>query len=127
MNKPKILLVDDDVVSNFLFEKYIKELGKDVRIDVALNGKDGIRYLHECEDKFPALIFLDINMPMVNGFEFLEKYESEGFAGRSRIIMYTTSSEGVDEEKAYKYKDVKGFLTKPVQKDIILNTIDRLL
>ena len=80
MDKPLklILLVDDDEATNFLHKIMINDAGCAQGIHVAKNGKEAIEYLtNAIEGKYPQpdLIFLDINMPVMNGWEFLDEFE----------------------------------------------------
>jgi CheY-like chemotaxis protein len=80
---------------------------------------EALEYLLQADQSQPDLIFLDINMPGLDGWEFLERYK-ENFphpADRSRIFMLTTSINARDEQKAKATQVVTGFLKKPLDPD----------
>lgn len=112
-----ILLVDDDIPTNFLHERLIKDLTK--KVYVARTGLEAIEFLQTTINGHypsPTVIFLDINMPVMNGWEFLEKYEElpEAQKANTVIIMLTTSLNIDDQLRAKKIPAVEGFVTKPL-------------
>jgi CheY-like chemotaxis protein len=116
-----IMLVDDDSTTNFMNELLIQEMGITREVVIAKNGQEALDKVEaHCggEGKCPELILLDINMPVLNGFDFLEAYEKRNFKGREAtvIIMLTTSLNPQDLEKVKPYK-VAGFLNKPLKEN----------
>ena len=109
-----ILLVDDDEISNYITSNTIVRNYKSINVESVINGKKAIEYLEKKFDNLPEVILLDINMPIMNGFEFLEWYESSVFFGRIKICMLTTSVRNEDKQKAYQYVDVINYLEKPI-------------
>ena len=100
-----ILLIDDDKPTNFINEVVIKQLDCAEKIVVVQNGSEALDYLKSKDDgehPQPDLIFLDINMPAMNGWEFLEKYTEldKKQHGKVVVIMLTTSLNQDDEKKA---------------------------
>ena len=96
-----ILLVDDDPVSNFLSEKLFCKLGCFDKVAITLNGKQALDIIdQECAQGkcCPDLILLDINMPVMTGFDFLEHFTKRKLKGsdKSKIIILTTSSQQKD-------------------------------
>lgn len=117
-----ILLVDDDPSTNFLHSFYIEEWGLTENIHIALNGQEALDFLKTNESfkiNKPSLILLDINMPVMNGFEFLEAYEhlDDSFKATTVVAMLTSSLHASDQEKAKNQKELKGFLNKPLSKE----------
>lgn len=131
MNKLNcILLVDDDDTTNFYNEFLIKKMGVAENIRVTKNGLEAIDYLKQVNgesDEFlkPDLIFLDINMPLMNGFQFLEAYEALApeNKGEMLIVMLTSSSHPQDVEMAKGRDAVKDYVTKPLMEDTIAQII----
>lgn len=120
-----ILLVDDDHITNFIHQKIIDSLKCTEHMKVAKNGKEAIAYLSQESSKFPDLIFLDINMPKMNGWEFLEAYEqlSKDSGNKSIIVILTTSQNPDDFEKAKSNPHVNLIENKPLTKDMINNIV----
>jgi CheY-like chemotaxis protein len=118
-----ILLVDDDEATNFLNKRIIRKADINAEVQVALNGKEALEFLtntgkYANEKVLPqaGLIFLDINMPGMNGWEFLEAYKQlpEEQTRRIKILMLTTSINPDEEKKAIDIPEVKGFIHKPL-------------
>jgi CheY-like chemotaxis protein len=117
---PCILLVDDDPVNNFLNQRLLENLAVADQLLVALNGQEAFALLEEhCPDAAcPALILLDVNMPVMNGFEFLHAYQQLPLEQKEAIviIMLTTSLHPQDVERGQQL-NVAGFLSKPLTVD----------
>src|SRR5690606_32842970 len=106
----RILLVDDDDTSNLLSTMVITDMEIAEDVDVAFNGEEAINYiLKNCknggetgERHCPELILLDINMPVMDGFEFLETYK-EKFDHQSQVpvVMLSSSNNPKDYERAF--------------------------
>ncbi|MDQ3395670.1 MAG: response regulator [Bacteroidota bacterium] len=109
-----ILLVDDDPIANYLHLKLINNLNMAERIDIVTNGEEALKYIKEvCQ---PELLFLDINMPVLNGIEFLKKYNNLQPVPEIRIVVLTASEHQVDilstSEMGIQY-----YLNKPLTED----------
>ncbi|SMB99859.1 response regulator receiver protein [Hymenobacter roseosalivarius DSM 11622] len=117
---PCILLVDDDPVNNFLNQRLLEDLAIADQLLVALNGQEAFALLEQhCPDTAcPALILLDVNMPVMNGFEFLFSYQQLPLAQKEAIviIMLTTSVHAQDVERG-RQLHVADFLRKPLTKE----------
>ena len=114
------LLVDDDPTTNYLNRKLLQRLNVTAQVREALNGQEALDLLAtSCTapdaPACPALIFLDVNMPVMGGFEFLETYQQQPLAHQPPIviIMLTTSLHPADVQRAHQLP-VAGFLTKPL-------------
>lgn len=111
-----ILLVDDDSVSNFLNKKILSTLAIMNDLHTATNGQEAIEFINNnAGSDCPDLIFLDINMPVMDGFQFLEEFQQFPAQQRERIeiIVLTSSSNKKDVEKAYQFP-ILGYLNKPL-------------
>ncbi|MFN3197229.1 MAG: response regulator [Bradymonadia bacterium] len=113
----RVLLVDDDTVANMVHRRAIKKTGLAEHIDAVDDGAAALDYLksmHEADR--PDVILLDINMPGMNGFEFLEVYATlpEHQQARGVVIMLTTSLMAAERAQAEANPFVHAFLDKPL-------------
>lgn len=122
-----ILLVDDDKASNFINQLLIRKLAITDELHVARNGKEAIELIREkCHGPasnsggMPQLILLDINMPVMDGFEFLQAYEALDCTSKEAtvIAVLTTSLNPKDRERV-KAAGVRHFLNKPLTKEVL--------
>jgi CheY-like chemotaxis protein len=113
----RVLLVDDDDDANFFQEKLIRKNNFAENIDKACNGIEALEYLNTCikgKHPLPEIIFLDLNMPKMNGWTFLEKYNQldEEIKSKIVLIILTSSINPDDAEKAKQTPEVKGYKNK---------------
>lgn len=124
-----VLLVDDDEGTNFINRFVIEKAGISERIVTVYNGKEAIEYLTN-SGKYqdngpdfpqPTLILLDINMPVMDGWEFLDAYHNldENQKGKIVIVMLTTSFNPDDRERAEHDPEISGFRNKPLTKAML--------
>jgi len=117
-----VLLIDDDMATNFISKMIIKKAGITNHIETVLNGKQALEYLtntgkYEKSDGIfpqPMLILLDINMPVMDGWEFAEAFEKldENQKGNIIIVMLTSSLNPDDKERALNLSAISGFQNK---------------
>lgn len=125
-----VLLIDDQEDSNFLHKMAINKVDCAEQIQIALNGKEAIEFLKsKASGKHPQpeMIFLDLNMPVMDGWEFLEEYdklEEEQKAGIV-IVMLTTSLNPKDQERAAENKYVKEFVSKYLDESGLMSLIQK--
>src|SRR5690242_1622523 len=121
------LLVDDDSVFQFLTEKTIEVMGIGGEIHHAANGQAALVLLHSLMAKshhLPDIILLDLNMPVLNGFGFIEAFNALDFPGKENMkIVVVSSSENVDDILRVKQSGVEFYLTKPIVPQELLRAI----
>ncbi len=129
-----ILLVDDDKISNIVNKHFIRKLDLDVDVEVALNGKEAINFLHQLSLNkllssvlLPCLILLDLKMPEMDGWEFLKVYEQnfdEELRSKISIVVLTTSEFECDKIRAMKNPNILEFIKKPMSEDIFMKLVN---
>lgn len=120
-----VFLVDDDPINNLINRRLLGKTGISNRIEEFLGGQDALEKISELNQEDSLIIFLDINMPVLNGWEFLNKY-LELFPGRNdKIIILSSSIDFQDRQKANEYSIVSGFLEKPLTIDKINSQIEQ--
>ena len=121
-----VLLIDDDEPTNFYTQLIIEESGCADHIQVAQGGREALSYLsmtqqQNGENRFPCpdLIFLDINMPAMDGWEFLDEYKKlhKDRQGKIIVVMLTTSLNPDDKAKAHEMPEIAGFESKPLTEE----------
>ena len=132
-----VLLVDDDFATNFINKKIIQKANLTEHIQVALNGKEAVEYLsnqgkfQSIENKYPQpqLILLDINMPVMDGWEFIETYRDLNIANKEDIviIMLSSSFNPADKAKAESMPEISAFRQKPMSREALLEIIEKVL
>lgn len=126
----QILLIDDDPATNFINRKIINDNGCADKVTTLTSAEAALEYLKankESGNTQPDLILLDINMPGMNGWEFLEEYKGldEGERAKIVIVMLTTSLNPDDEEMARKIPLVNDFKNKPLNASAISEIIGK--
>lgn len=124
-----IMLIDDDSITNFLNELLIKDMGITDDLLIATNGQDALDELSaRCDNNgyCPELILLDINMPVMNGFDFLKKFKDLEFENKQSVItiILSTSLNPGDSKKAKELK-VNDYLSKPLTKKGIKEILNK--
>ena len=127
----KVYLIDDDEVFVFLTKRIIEKSNANVSIQVFTNGQDAIDHLMDIAGDFNALpdvILLDLNMPVMDGWEFLEAYQHIDFADNQRPSLYivTSSISPHEIERAKHLKIVSEFIVKPLAKEKFVEIISNL-
>jgi len=110
-----VLVVDDDPLISKLHKLWVIKSGLHPDPLLALNGKEALELLLSREQSTdPFLILLDINMPVMDGWEFLDMLAKQSFPFRVYVVMVTSSCNQADEDRAFKESCVIGYIQKPV-------------
>jgi len=116
-----IILVDDDPIVILLQKKLMEKAGISHQITSFSNGEQVLGFLEKKESGNKYLLFLDINMPGLSGWEVLDEFESKDIPFDLRVIIITSSIEDADRFKAKSYKRVKDFWVKPFSLQDFIN------
>lgn len=125
INSLSILLVEDDTIEVMKFKRVLKSISESYKIIEATNGEAALEYLTKRES-LPDIILLDLNMPKMNGLEFLNILKNEEVLRYIPTIILSTSSNHKDLLEAYKI-GIAGYVTKPLKYEDYVEKIKRLL
>ncbi len=123
---PNVLLIDDDDDDQFIFLGALKEIAPDSRCHISNNALEAFQYLHTVAE-IPDMLFLDLNMPMMNGFEFLLILKKDIRFSPIPVIIFSTSDNPEDLDRANELGALQ-FITKTadiqlLKKDLVLFSI----
>lgn len=115
----KILLIDDDVYNNKVIHKLILSVNKDAECTFYENSYSGLEYLKSLDSKsgnWPDIIFLDVQMPVFDGWDFLDMFQSlsKKASKESKIYVLTSSKDFDTKIKMAQYPFLKGIIHKPI-------------
>ncbi len=121
-----VLLIDDSEIDSLINKKVLEKSGYCANIHVMCSAREALNYLIQLTDLpgFPSLfIFLDIRMPDIDGFEFLEHFYQlpESIHNNTRIIMLSSSIDSDDYHKAMSFPNVIKFINKPLSKEAVVD------
>ena len=123
-----VMLIDDNEIDNFINQKMLEGTNFAEKIFVYSSGKSAIEYFKNIEqderlmkELMPDFIFLDINMPVIDGFQFLEEFKTVNHKNgdRCKICILTTSINPADRKNAIENKMVVKFVNKPLTEETI--------
>jgi CheY-like chemotaxis protein len=129
-----ILLIDDDFLTNYVHTLAVKRTQIDTSIKDVDNVKEALEFLtytgkyqHEPGCPRPGIIFLDINMPGLNGWDFMDRYKKLDSSIKARVIvvMLTSSLNDDDKERAQLDDQIVLFLSKPLRPQMVLDIADQ--
>lgn len=113
-HKDYILYLEDDDIDAIKFSSTLKNLDFNEEIVIKENGEAGINWLNENRSWLPKIIVLDLNMPMMNGLEFLETIKADEHFKKIPVIVFTTSNNKVDIHSSFE-NQVAGYMVKPFE------------
>jgi len=122
-----VLLVEDDPITIMVCDRIIKMTSFAEKVTSCENGKIAIDYLMSIKESgpLPNIIFLDINMPVMNGWDFLEEFEKvqSGFSQLPRIYLLSSTVDPEDYKKAKSFALVQDFISKPLSREALANIV----
>ncbi len=109
-----IMLIDDESINNFISTKIIQQFNPRCNVIAYTRVKDALEHLQR--EDLPDLILLDINMPGMNGWDFLDRYSefTDSLQQRCPVVMLTSSVNQHDMQRSRGYRAVTGFISKPL-------------
>ncbi|MFM9987784.1 two-component system response regulator [Flavobacterium sp.] len=119
-------IIDDDKIFIFVLKKL---LGKNESFDQVLDFKNGEEVLKILSDKnniLPSIILLDINMPVIDGWQFLEQIEKLPNKNKLNIFIMSSSIDANDIEKSKSFSTVKDFISKPINNEKLNKLIENI-
>ena len=112
-NCKPVLLVEDDTIDAMTVRRAFRDLNVTNSLQHALNGEEALAYLQEESNEHPCVILLDLNMPKMNGIEFLRVVKADPSLRRIPVVVLTTSNEERDIVESFRLS-VAGYIIKPV-------------
>jgi CheY-like chemotaxis protein len=129
--KPKskfeiVMLIDDSEIDNFINVKMLEGCNFANRIYIHTSGKSAIEFLNNIErvgekSLYPEIIFLDLNMPIMDGYQFIDEFEKmqPALKNKTKIVILTTSLNPSDMEKANECTQVIKYINKPLTCEVL--------
>lgn len=122
-----VWIIDDDIVYQFTARKYLEKINKVKDILVFSNGKEACDHIQQLKspDLIPDYIFLDIRMPVMDGWNFLDCYRSVNATFPKDVVVYMVSSspEPQDIERAKGMTEIKDYIVKPLTRELLREKI----
>jgi CheY-like chemotaxis protein len=126
------IVIDDDEINNMLCQIIIKQATGSENVETFVFPKEGLNYIKnnftQARDKIETILFLDVNMPEMNAWEFLEQYDAlpEGIKSQLLIVILSSSVNEEDKRRAAENKYVSSYLVKPLMKETIQSILTSL-
>lgn len=120
-----LLIIDDDEIGNMYLGMVLSDLSYIREYKFENSGWDGLEYLDQTRSNFPDLILVDLNMPEMDGFDFIEKYEQKFYNDfpETRLLVMTNSILEIDKKKSLQFRSVCQFINKPITVEALLQAL----
>ncbi len=119
------LLIDDEHITNFYNSAIIRRCFPDAEIKFFQDAIEALSFLETETENRPNLIFLDINMPMMNGWEFIEEFTKKAYP--IPVCILSSSKNPDDIERYEKQKELIDYLVKPLTKEMLIPLVSNQL
>ncbi|HTO35559.1 MAG TPA: response regulator [Flavobacterium sp.] len=122
--RKNVLIIDNDPIYRSLIQKLILKSNFSEKIFTANDGNESLNYLLKNQNnpgELPDVILLDIEMPVMNGWDFMDMYQSikNSVAKKITVFLVSSSISPEDRQKALDYEDISGFYSKPITTEIL--------
>ena len=121
-NSKPILLIEDDSIDVMTVKRAIKDLDITNEVVHSVNGEEALKYLKNQSNEEPSVILLDLNMPRMNGIEFLEVVKADQTLRKIPVVVLTTSKNEKDVIESFELS-VAGYMVKPADYKMFVKTI----
>ncbi len=121
-----ILYVEDSKLEIMRFKMALETNQYTNKVEIAMNGEEGLTFLNKNRHHLPKIIVLDLKMPIMNGLEFLEQIKKDPTLQRIPTIILTTSENEKDIEKCYHYQ-IAGYFAKPFGMKAYNTMVERII
>lgn len=122
-----VLVIDDSKADRMIAMRAIRKFDRNITVLEAVDGLSGLEILKNSKDSID-LILLDINMPRMNGHEFIEAYDVDNdLEAKPVVVMLTSSDQARDKERTLKFDFVKEYVLKPLELADMKSLVERLL
>lgn len=128
---PRFIAIDDDPVNNLICKLTIEMVADRPEILTFTNAAQGFDYIQNQyaanRDRTHTILLLDINMPVMSGWEFLERFDNLGQDVKDvfKIFILSSSVDERDKQRSYANKNVSAFMVKPLVKDNVVDILDK--
>ena len=127
----QILIIDDDPLTAYLHETFIKKFGVSHQVETVTSGDQALQHIKNCiqsenEEKIPQLILLEVDMPMADGFNFLEAYQHMEFKNKNSVaVVALTCSLSQRLKNSTKEYPIKDYIIKPLTEKRMMGLMER--
>ncbi|MBD8487578.1 response regulator [Echinicola sp. CAU 1574] len=118
-----IVLIDDDPINNLINKRLISKMNLSSNVEEFLEAENALEQIIALGHNKKLLILLDINMPVMNGWDFLDQYEQNCTGRDDVILMLSSSIDFQDRKKSEEYLSVQGFIEKPLTSQKLVETL----
>ncbi|WMJ73298.1 response regulator [Cytophagaceae bacterium ABcell3] len=123
-----VIVIDDSQMDILLIKMIFESINYTEKLTIFQQAEEALDYFKEInpgkdQEKLPDIVFLDICMPGITGFEFLDKFNDlpEDIVKKTKFLIVSSSEDLSDMERSTKYPNVKGYMVKPLKKQQLLN------